>query len=83
MFGIMLYDILFFAIPAVLILFFAISLYRYRSAKTQNEQQPGSFSPEEMKRRKLMLIIASVVAIILVAVVIGFIALLFMAVAFM
>ena len=51
--------------------------------KKQNEEVPGTFAPEETKRRKIMLIIASVVAGVLVAVVIGFIALLFMAVAFM
>lgn len=83
MFGILLYDILFFAIPAILILFIGISFYRYRLAKKQNEEAPGTYSAEEIKRRKIMLIIASVAAGVLVAVVIGFIALLFMAVAFM
>ena len=83
MFGVLLYDILFFAIPAILILFIGISFYRYRCAKKQNEEVPGTFAPEEIKRRKIMLIIASVAAGVLVAVVIGFIALLFMAVAFM
>ena len=83
MFGILLYDILFFVIPAILILFIGISFYRYRSAKKQNEEVPGTYSAEEIKRRKIMRIIASVAAGVLVAVVIGFIALLFMAVAFM
>lgn len=83
MFGIMLYDILFFGIPAILLLLFGISLYRYTSAKKENREQPGTHSPEEMKKRKLLLIVLSVIAGVLVAVVIGFIALLFMAVAFM
>lgn len=83
MFGIMFYDILFFGIPAVLFVLFGVSLYRYKTAKEENKQNPGAYSPEEMKKRKLMLIIASVIAGVLVAVVIGFIALMFMAVAFM
>ena len=83
MFGIMLYDILFFGIPAVLFVLFGVSLDRYKTAKEENKQNPGTYSPEEMKKRKMMLIIASVIAGILVAVVIGFIALMFMAVAFM
>ena len=83
MFGIMLYDILFFGIPAVLFVLFGVSLYRYKTAKEENKQNPDTYSPEEMKKRKMMLIIASVIAGVLVAVVIGFIALLFMAVAFM
>lgn len=83
MFGIMLYDILFFGIPAILLLLFGISVYRYVSAKKANREQPGTYSPEEMKKRKLLLIVSSAVAGVLVAVVIGFVALLFMAVAFM
>lgn len=83
MFGIMLYDILFFGIPAILLLLFAISLYRYISAKKENREQPGTHSAEEIKKRKLFLIVFSVIAGVLAAVVIAFIALLFMAVAFM
>jgi len=83
MFGIILYDVIFFAVPALLLLFFGISLYRYISAKRENDETPGSYSIEEIKKRKIILIIASVIAGALIAVVIGFIAMLFMAVAFM
>ena len=84
MFGILLYDIFFFAIPLALIALFGISLYRYVSAKKQNKVAPGTFSDEEVKNRKVVLIVLSVVAGVLVAIVIGFIALmLFMAVAHM
>ena len=83
MFGILLYDILFFAIPAAMILFFGISLYRYRSAVSKNKANPGTFAPEEVKKRKTCLIVALVIAGVLAIVVIGFIALLFMAVAYM
>lgn len=83
MFGVFVYDLLFFAIPTVLMVLLGISIHRYRAAKEQNEQVPGSYSPEEIRNRKIFLIIMSVVAGILAAVVIGLIALLFLAVAFM
>ena len=83
MFGIFFYDLLFFGIPVILIVLFGISVYRYVSAVKQNKQAPGTFSPEEIKKRRIALIIFSVVAGVLAAVVIGFVWLLFMAVAFM
>lgn len=83
MFGILLYDIFFFAIPIILIALFGVSLYRYISAKKQNKMAPGTFSDTEIKKRKIMLIVLSVIAGALAVIVIGFIALMFMAVAFM
>lgn len=83
MFRILMYDIMFFAIPAFVIALFGSSLYRYVSAKKQNKATPGTFSDGEIKKRKIMLIVLSVIAGVLAVVVIGFVALLFMAVAFM
>ncbi len=77
------YNVLFFSIPAILIVLFGVSLYRYFSAKKQNKATPGTYSLEEMAKRKLMLIISSVMAGILAVVVLGFIGFMFMAVAFM
>lgn len=79
----MLISILFFAIPIGAITFFIVSLCQYISAKKQHKRQPGSVSPEELKKRKILMIVSSVIAGVLVAVVIGLIALLVMAVAFM
>ena len=81
--GILLYNICFFAMPILLIVLFGISLYRYLSAKKQNKAAPGTFSVDEIKKRKIVLIVLSVMAGVLTAIVIGFIALIFMAVAFM
>ena len=81
MFGSLVYGILFFAIPGILIILFGISLYRYISAKKHNKQIPGTFSPEEIKKRKIFLIVISVIAGLLTTVVIGFMVLLFIAVA--
>ena len=83
MLAVLINTILFFGIPAILIIFATISFRRYRSAKKQNEDAPDTYPAEEIKRRKIMVIIEYVVIGVLVAVVIGFIALLFMAVAFM
>lgn len=83
MFGRLVYDILFFAIPSTVIALFIISLYRYISAKKLNRQVPDTFSDEEIKRRKVFLTVTSIIAATFVLVVVGFIALLFMAVAFM
>ena len=83
MFGIIIYDILFFAIPAIIIALLGVSIYRYVSAKRKNKLTPGTVSAEEMKKRKILLIVSAIIAGALVIVVIGFIALLFLAVAFM
>lgn len=83
MFGIILYDVLFFAIPIILIGLFGISLYRYISAKKHNKKIPGTFSPQEIEKRKLVFIAISVVVGVLSAIVIGFMTLLFTAVAYM
>ena len=74
---------LYFAIPVAAILFFIVSLCLFLSARKQNKQQPGSVSAQTLRKRKIMLIVSSVIAGILAAIVIAFIALLYMAVAFM
>ncbi len=83
MFGILVYDILFFTIPILLIVFLVISVKRYTSAKKKNVAEPGTFSESEMKSRKAVMVIAIVMASVFLAVVLGLIVLLFMAVAFM
>ena len=83
MFGFFLYDIFFFACPIVLIALFLISADRYVSAKKQNKAAPGTFSDAEIKKRKITLIVLAVIAGVLAAIVIGFIALMFTAVAYM
>ena len=83
MFGILLFDVFFLAIPIALIVLLGVSLYHYLYAKKQNKTKPGTFSDGEIKKRKITLIILSVIAGVFAAIVIGFIALMFMAVAFM
>ena len=74
---------LYYIIPAAALIFFGISLFRYCYAKHKNKRTPGTYSEEQMKSRKIFLIVASVIAGILAVVVLAFIGLLMMAVAFM
>lgn len=83
MFGVLIYDILFFTIPIILIALFGVCLYRYIIAKRKNKKKPGTFSDNEVKLRFLLLILTFVMMLVFVSVVVGFIALLYMAVAFM
>ena len=76
-------EFLYVAIPVAAIIFFVVSLCMYLSAKKQNKRQPGSVSSQTIKNRKILLIVSSVIAGVLVTILIAFIALLFMAVAFM
>ena len=74
---------LYLAIPLGAVVFFAVSLWQFLSAKKQNRKQPDSISKARMKILKLRLIIACVIAGCLVAIVIGFMLLLLLAVAYM
>ena len=74
---------IFFGIPLAAILFFIISLCRYIRAKIINKKEPGRFSTEEMNKRKILLIVSSVIVGVLVAVVVAFVVMIYMAVAYM
>lgn len=83
MFTSLIFSFLFSVIPGCVLTFFIVSLARYLTAKHKNKQSPDTYAPEDIRRRLIMLIVSSIMLGILVAVVIGFIALMFMAVAFM
>ena len=83
MFGILFYDILFFAIPIILIAMFVTSLCLYISAKRKNKAVPGTFPDNVVRKRRIMFIASSVISGVFTLIVVGFIALLFMAVAYM
>lgn len=74
---------LFCGIPIAAIVFFVVSLCRFLSASKRNKLQPGSVDEQTIKTRKILLIVASVIAGILVAIVLSMVALLYMAVIFM
>ncbi|MBQ9691995.1 MAG: hypothetical protein IJV70_02425 [Clostridia bacterium] len=74
---------LYFSIPLLAFVFFGVSLYKYLKAKKANKRSPGTFPDQEIKNRKTVLIVASVIAGVLIAILLGFIGLLFLAVAYM
>lgn len=71
-------QIIFYGIPVAALLFFIVSLYRYIRAKIENRKKPGTYSSEELKNRKIQLIVSSLIVVVLVGVVIAFMALLAM-----
>ena len=82
MFG-SIYQILFYAIPIGLIALLVFVWKRYKSAKRQNEAAPGTFTDKEIKKRKTAMIVVTVIVGAILTVVLGFTALLYLAVAFM
>ena len=76
-------ELLFFLIPLAAVVFFVVSLCQFLTARSRNKKAPGSVPPDKLTLYRVLLIISSVIAGGMLAVVIGFIALLYMAVAFM
>ena len=83
MFGSFVLDLLFFGVPVALLVLFGVCIYRYVHAKKENEKYPGLHTPEELRKRKGMMIITGCAAVAPVVVAVGFLVLLFMAVAYM
>ncbi|MBO5023469.1 MAG: hypothetical protein J6D11_04065 [Clostridia bacterium] len=82
----MLYDffeILYFAIPLAFVIFFIVSLCLYVCAKIRNKKKAGTVEESRVKLYKMLLIISGIIVGVLAAVVISFIAIMFMAVAYM
>ncbi len=82
----MLYDffeMLYFVIPAAFLIFFIASLCLFLSAKIKNKKKAGSVEESRVKLYKTLLIISGSIVGVLAAVVISFIALMFMAAAYM
>lgn len=76
-------ELLFFGVPIAAVLFFGVSLWRFLSAKGANKKAPGTYTEKQLGALRLVLILASVIAGVICAIVVGFICLMFMAVAYM
>ena len=74
---------LFFAIPAGAIAFFVASLILLTKAEKANAKNPGTFTDAQIRNRKIMLAVSSLIALVMVSVIIAYIALMFLAIAFM
>lgn len=77
------FEMIFYAMPIVVAAFFVVSLILFLSAKGKNRKQPGTVPSEEIKWKKLLLIISAVTLLIYLAIAIGLILLIATAVAFM
>ncbi len=74
---------LIYLIPLSAIVFFIVSLCCYISAKKRYNTDPNDFNSQKKQTTKTLLIVSSIIMGVLLAVVIGFMALMYMAVAYM
>lgn len=76
-------EALYYIIPTATIVFFIASLFGYHYAKNKNKQNPDAYSPDQIRFRKICLIVSSVIAGIMLIVFLAFIGILMMAIAYM
>jgi len=74
---------LFWGLPIFSVLWFAVAVYRYSIAKHRIKHSKQQYSDTDMKRRKIQLIISSVLFGIVAVIAISLFGLLLLAVAFM
>lgn len=79
----MLQEYIFYAIPVLAIVFFAVSLCAFCTARHKNKKVPGTYSEKQIWVRTVLLIVSSVIFGALLLMVLGIAVLLTMAVAFM
>ncbi len=79
----MLFKAFIYLIPMTSIVFFIVSLCDYISSKKQYKIEPNEVNEQKKNATKSLLIVSSVIMGVLLAVVIGFMALMFTAVAYM
>ncbi len=78
-----LFSALIYLIPLVAIVFFIVSLCNYVAAKKAYKAEPNELNAHKKQTTKTLLIVSSIIMGVLLAVIIGFIALMYMAVAYM
>ncbi len=74
---------LLYGIPLFVTVFWIVSLVLYVGARRKVKRSPGAVPKEILDKRKLLLVISSVLAGVLLVIVLGFVGLLYMAVAYM
>lgn len=70
-------------LPIIVTILFGISIFNYCYAKHKNKKTPGTYSEQELSRRRISLIVFSVIFGVLALFIISAIILLGMAVAYM
>lgn len=79
----MLFMTLIYLIPLIAIAFFIVSLCNFVVTKKQYKAEPSDMTKQKKNTAKTMLIVSSVIMAVLLAVIIGFILLMYAAVAYM
>ena len=74
---------LYFGLPVFSVIWFAVALYRFSIAKHHMKHGKRQYSDADLRGRKIQLIISAVLFGVIVLIVLSFIGLLMMAVAFM
>ena len=83
LFGSFLPDLILNVTPVIIIALFVFSLIRYILGKRLRKKAPDLITHRQLRNRLIMLVVASVLLGLLACIVIGFIILLYTAVAFM
>lgn len=81
--GSIIFGILLFAIPALLFTFLIISIIFYVSGIQKNKKNPGSVPAKTIQSRKIALVISAILSALVIVIVIGFVAMMYMAIAYM
>ena len=72
-----------YALPIAAVVLFVISLVRYVCARRANRRAPETYNKRQMTDRLVWLIVTSVIMGVMVTMIVGFICLMMLAVAFM
>ena len=76
------YGILF-VLPIAAEAFLVVSIIRFILAKVKNKRVPNTYTDKQIKTRLILLIVSAAIFLTLIAVIIGFVLLLFSAIAYM
>lgn len=76
------YGILF-GLPTAAEAFLVVSIIRFILAKVKNKRVPNTYTDKQIKTRLILLIVSAAIYLTLIAVIIGFILLLFSSIAYM
>ena len=79
----LLMSVLIYLIPFTAILFFIVSLCNFVAVRKQYKLEPSEINMQKKNTAKSLLIVASVIMGVLLVVIIAFVSLMFMAVAYM
>lgn len=76
-------SVLLFAVPIGSIIFFVVSLVLFLTARSANKENPGTYNESQINTRRVLLIVSSILAFVVISAIITIISLLYMAVAYM